>query len=64
MTTQLEHDDTATDMTRAQQIRAEAVVTAAYMIGGDIAGTAAGVAAHLIELAEPIADWIRDGSRP
>lgn len=55
--------DEATDMTRAQQIRADAVIVASQLIG-DCSGTAAGMAAHLIELAGPIADWIRAGSQP
>jgi hypothetical protein len=56
--------DEATDMTRAQRIRAEAIVAATYVLGGDVTGTAAGLSAHLVELAGPIADWIRDGSQP
>jgi hypothetical protein len=65
MTTQLEHDpDEATDMTRAQRIRADAVIVASQLLGDGITGTTDAIAAYLIELAEPIADWIRDGSRP
>lgn len=46
-----------------QTLRSTAADIAASMLD-DCSGTPAGIAARLIELAEPIADWIRDGSRP
>lgn len=53
----------ATGMLREQAIRSDAVGVAVDLLG-DCSGTAAGIAARLIELAEPIADWIRDGTTP
>lgn len=46
-----------------QEIRARALDVASYVIG-DASGTVNGVAQHLIDLAEPLVDWIRDGQRP
>lgn len=46
-----------------QTIRSNALTIAVDLLG-DCSGTSAGIAARLIELAEPIADWIRDGSQP
>lgn len=46
-----------------QEIRARALDVAAYVIG-DVSGTVAGVAQHLVDLAEPLVDWIRAGQRP
>lgn len=54
---------TRAGLQREQAIRSDAAGIAATLLG-DCAGTTAGVAARLVELAEPIADWIRDGSRP
>lgn len=46
-----------------QECRAWALDVAAYVMG-DTSGTVVGVANHLIDLAEPLATWIRDGARP
>jgi hypothetical protein len=45
------------------EIRARALDVASYVIG-DVSGTVNGIANHLIDLAEPLVDWIRDGFRP
>lgn len=50
-------------LTAEQEIRARALDCAAYVIG-DISGTVRGVAQHVIDMAEPLVGWIRDGSRP
>lgn len=51
------------DISPEQAVRADAASTAAQLLG-DCSGTPAGIAARLIELAEPIAAWIADGTHP
>jgi hypothetical protein len=51
------------DATREQQLRESALNTAAYIIG-DVSGTPHGVANHVIDLAEPLLEWLRTGRRP
>lgn len=58
-----ELDAIAAGLDPEQQIRARALDVASYVIG-DVSGTVNGVAQHLIDLAEPLVDWIRDGKRP
>lgn len=53
----------ATGLDPDQECRSRALDVAAYVMG-DTSGTVVGVANHLIDLAEPLADWIRDGARP
>jgi hypothetical protein len=60
-----EADHAAPEITREQwwQLRESALNTAAYIIG-DVSGTPHGLANHVIDLAEPLLEWLRTGRRP